>query len=148
MGDFPHLQINQHITFQFDIIENKVDKIIFCFCNDMLLSRNKSKSSAHFHKKITDMGQYCGFQIAFQIAVLILKAKKFRNNRTFHKLKLCFGKLSSFPLHFSNNGFLFRRLQKAVIILCADITVKHPHIPVFIGGFSHIPNSGILVRHS
>lgn len=125
-----------------------MDEFVKGVRNNMLLSCHESKTSAHFHKEITNMGQNCGFQIAFQIAVLILKTKELRNNRAFYQFKLRFGNLSIFPLHFCDNSFLFRSLQQAVIILCADITVKHPHIPVFVGSFAHVPNSGILVRHS
>lgn len=59
MGNCTHLQVNQNVTFQFNIVEYKVDIIVFRICNNVLLASHKSKSFAHFHQKVTNVGKDC-----------------------------------------------------------------------------------------
>lgn len=55
MGDRAHFQINQNIAFQFDVIEHKVDVVIFRVGHNVLLSGHESKSLSHFHEEVPDV---------------------------------------------------------------------------------------------
>ena len=48
MGDRAHLQINQNIAFQFDVVEHKVDVIIFRIGHNMLLPGHEKQSPFPF----------------------------------------------------------------------------------------------------
>lgn len=70
MGDRTHLQVNQNITFQFDVVEYKVDVVIFRIGHNMLLPGHESKSLSHFHEEVPDVRKNCRLQIGLCKGIL------------------------------------------------------------------------------
>ena len=53
-----------------------------------------------------------------------------------------------FNIHLCHHTLFFRRMEQPIIILCANVAVKGTNALIFIGGFIHVPNTGIFVRNT
>ena len=116
MGDRAHLQVNQNIAFQFDVVEHKVDVIIFRVGHNMLLPGHKSKALAHFHEEVPDVRKDCRLQIGLCKGILGAESQKLCHNGTFKKFKLVFGFRHRFLFHLCHHSLFFRRMEQPIII--------------------------------
>lgn len=86
MGQFAHLEIDEHITFQDAIIEDQIHKKVFILVSQAFLPRYKSESFPKLQQKVLHLPDDGGFQVRFMQLRAVGKSQKIEDIGIFQRI--------------------------------------------------------------
>ena len=140
MGNFAGFQINQNKALQDIVIKNQINKIVFFFCMNMLLSCNKCISFSKLHNKLLQVIDNSLFKVRFMVFCALLHIQKLSDNRVSYEFKLVLIRRSYF-FHLSLHTLRILCFQHSIVILRRNISLKRSCAPILIKGLFLIPLS-------
>ena len=128
-----HFEVNKYITFQYYVVEHKVNEIVLRVCAYELLACHEGEAASQLHDEILQMANDGGFEFLFREVAVLLEPQELGNDGTLEHFKLV-------------RMFLFHRQLRlsevSLEVLCADVAVQCAHTPHFLRRCLKVPAYG------